>query len=136
MKSNAERRGSPSPLHEPTLRAATGGEEQAEHEVQHTRRRRTAAILLAAVLVAGVGGATALVLNGSTPELDAAAKAREALRNAEIGINEALDPQTNLLVNDPARVKSLLLAAVANLNLARERRRTIRSNHHTSHRGD
>lgn len=103
---------------EPTLRAATGGEEQAEHEVQRTRRRRSAAILLAAVLVAGVGGATALVLNGSTPELDAAAKAREALRNAEIGINEALDPQTNLLVNDPARVKSLLLAAVANLNLA------------------
>lgn len=103
---------------EPTLRAATGGEEQAEHEVQRTRRRRSAAILLAAVLVAGVGGATALVLNGSTPELDAAAKAREALRNAEIGINEALDPQTNLLVNDPERAKSLLLAAVANLNLA------------------
>lgn len=102
----------------PTLRAATGGEEQAEHVVQRTRRRRSAAILLAAVLVAGVGGATALVLNGSTPELDAAAKAREALRNAEISINEALDPQTNLLVNDPARVKSLLLAAVANLNLA------------------
>jgi hypothetical protein len=69
-------------------------------------------------LVAGVGGATALVLNGSTPELDAAAKAREALRSAEIGIGEALDPQTNLLVNDPARAKSLLLTAVANLNLA------------------
>ena len=103
---------------EPTLRAATGGEEQVEHEVQRTRRRRSAAILLAAVLVAGVGGATALVLNGSTPELDAAAKAREALRSAEIGIGEALDPQTNLLVNDPERAKSLLLAAVANLNLA------------------
>ena len=103
---------------EPTLRAAIGGEEQAEHEVQRTRRRRSAAILLAAVLVAGVGGATALVLNGSTPELDAAAKAREALRNAEISIGEALDPQTNLLVNDPERAKSLLLAAVANLNLA------------------
>ena len=103
---------------EPSLRAATGDGEQAEHEVQRTRRRRSAAILLAAVLVAGVGGATALVLNGSTPELDAAAKAREALRNAEISISEALDPQTNLLVNDPARVKSLLLAAVANLNLA------------------
>jgi hypothetical protein len=73
---------------------------------------------LAAVLVAGVGGATALVLSGSTPELNAAAQAREALRSAEIGITEALDPQTNLLVNDPARVKSLLLAAVANLNLA------------------
>lgn len=103
---------------EPTLRAATGSDEQAEHEVQRTRRRRSAAILLAAVLVAGVGGATALVLNGSTPELDAAAKAREALRSAEIGIGEALDPQTNLLVNDPARAKSLLLTAVANLNLA------------------
>ncbi|NQW56055.1 MAG: hypothetical protein HQ458_04230 [Chloroflexi bacterium] len=103
---------------EPTLRAATGSNEQAEHEVQRTRRRRSAAILLAAVLVAGVGGATALVLNGSTPELDAAAKAREALRSAEIGIGEALDPQTNLLVNDPARAKSLLLTAVANLNLA------------------
>lgn len=103
---------------EPTLRAATRGEEQAEHEVQRTRRRRSAAILLAAVLVAGIGGATALVLNGSTPELDAAAKAREALRNAEISIGEALDPQTNLLVNDPERAKSLLLAAVANLNLA------------------
>ena len=102
----------------PTLRAETGSEEQAEHEVQSTRRRRSAAILLAAVLVAGVGGATALVLNGSTPELDAAAKAREALRSAEISISEALDPQTNLLVNDPSRVKSLLLAAVANLNLA------------------
>jgi hypothetical protein len=70
------------------------------------------------VLVAGVGGATGLVLNSSTPELDAAARAREALRNAEIGIAEALDPQTNLLVNDPARVKSLLLTAVADLNLA------------------
>ena len=58
------------------------------------------------------------MLSGSTPELDAAAKAREALRNAEISISEALDPQTNLLVNDPSRVKSLLLSAVANLNLA------------------
>jgi len=102
----------------PTLRADSGGEEQAEHDVQRTRRRRSAALLLAAVLVAGVGGATGLVLNGSTPELDAAARAREALRNAEIGIAEALDPQTNLLVNDPARVKSLLLTAVADLNLA------------------
>ena len=102
----------------PTLRAATGEEERAEHEVQRARRRRSAAILLAAVLVAGVGGATALVLSGSTPELDDAAKAREALRSAEISITEALDPQTNLLVNDPARVKSLLLTAVANLNLA------------------
>jgi hypothetical protein len=103
---------------EPTLRAATGGDEQAEQDVQRARRRRSAAILLAAVLIAGVGGATALVLNGSTPELDSAAKAREALRSAEIGITDALDPQTNLLVNDPARVKSLLLAAVVNLNLA------------------
>ena len=102
----------------PTLRAETGGEEQAEHEGQRTRRRRSAAILLAAILVAGVGGATTLVLSGSTPELDAAAKAREALRNAEISITEALDPQTNLLVNDPERVKTLLLAAVTNLNLA------------------
>ena len=103
---------------EPTLRAAKGGDEQAEHEVQRARRRRSAAVLLAAVLIAGVGGATALVLSGSTPELDAAAQAREALRSAEIGITEALDPQTNLLVNDPARAKSLLLVAVANLNLA------------------
>ena len=103
---------------EPTLRAPKSGDEQAEHEVQRARRRRSAAVLLAAVLVAGVGGATALVLSGSTPELNAAAQAREALRSAEIGITEALDPQTNLLVNDPARVKSLLLAAVANLNLA------------------
>ncbi|NBW32085.1 MAG: hypothetical protein EBR48_05545, partial [bacterium] len=103
---------------EPSLRAATGDGEQAEHVVQRNRRRRSAALLLAAVLVAGVGGATALVLNGSTPELDAAAKAREALRSAEISISEALDPQTNLLVNDPARVKSLLLSAVANLNQA------------------
>jgi hypothetical protein len=102
----------------PTLRADTGGEEQAEHDVQRARRRRSATLLLAAVLVAGVGGATGLVLNSSTPELDAAARAREALRNAEIGITEALDPQTNLLVNDPARVKSLLLTAVADLNLA------------------
>jgi len=103
---------------EPSLRAATGDGEPTEHEVQQRRRRRSAAILLAAVLVAGAGGATALVLSGSTPELDAAAKAREALRNAEISISEALDPQTNLLVNDPSRVKSLLLSAVANLNLA------------------
>jgi len=102
----------------PTLRADTGGEEQAEHDVQRARRRRSATLLLAAVLIAGVGGATGLVLNNSTPELDAAARAREALRNAEIGIAEALDPQTNLLVNDPARVKSLLLTAVADLNLA------------------
>ena len=103
---------------EPTLRATTAGDEQTENEVQRIRRRRSAAILLAAVLVAGVGGATALVLNGSTPELDAAAQAREALRSAEIGIGEALDPQTNLLVNDIERAKNLLLAAVANLNLA------------------
>ena len=103
---------------EPTLRAVKGEDEQAEQDVQRTRRRRSATILLAAVLVAGAGGATALVLNRSNPELDAAAKAREALRNAEISVTEALDPQTNLLVNDPARVKSLLLAAVTNLNLA------------------
>ena len=103
---------------EPTLRATTGSDEQTERDIQRARRRRAATILLAAVLVAGVGGATALVLSGSTPELNAAAKAREALRNAEIGITEALDPQANLLVNDPARVKTLLLAAVANLNLA------------------
>jgi hypothetical protein len=102
----------------PTLRADSGGEEKAEHDVQRTRRRRSATLLLAAVLIAGVGGATGLVLNNSTPELDAAARAREALRNAEIGIAEALDPQTNLLVNDPARAKSLLLTAVADLNLA------------------
>lgn len=102
----------------PSLRAVTGEEERTERDVQRTRRRRSAALLLAAVLVAGLGGATALVLNSSTPELDAAARAREALRNAEIGIAEALDPQTNLLVNDPTRVKSLLLAAVADLNLA------------------
>ena len=104
----------------PSLRAAKESGEQSEDEAQRARRRRSAAILLAAVLVAGVGGATALVLNGSSPELDAAARARTALRNAEIGITEALDPQSNLLVNDPARVKSLLLAAVANLNLAAE----------------
>lgn len=104
----------------PTLRAEAGGDEPTEHDVQRARRRRSAALLLAAVLVAGLGGATALVLNRSTPELDAAAAAREALRSAEIGITEALDPQTNLLVNDPARAKSLLLAAVANLNLAQE----------------
>jgi len=103
---------------EPTLRASRGSGEQAEHEVRRTRRRRSAAILLAAVIVAGVGGATALVLNGATPQLNAAARAREALRSAEIGINEALDPQTNLLVNDPTRVKKLLLAAVTNLDLA------------------
>jgi hypothetical protein len=96
----------------------TGEEERTERDVQRTRRRRSATLLLAAVLVAGLGGATGLVLNGSTPALDAAAKAREALRNAEIGIAEALDPQTNLLINDPERVKSLLLTAVANLNLA------------------
>ncbi|MFZ9767033.1 MAG: hypothetical protein ACO3C4_00895 [Candidatus Limnocylindrus sp.] len=103
---------------EPSLRAVTDDGEQTEQEVQRSRRRRSAALLLAAVLVAGVGGATAFVLNGSTSELDAAAKVREALRNAEISINEALDPQTNLLVNDPSRVKTLLLSAVANLNLA------------------
>jgi hypothetical protein len=96
----------------------TGEEERTERDVQRTRRRRSATLLLAAVLVAGLGGTTALVLNSSTPQLDAAARAREALRNAEIGIAEALDPQTNLLVNDPTRVKSLLLTAVADLNLA------------------
>lgn len=102
----------------PTLQVEAGGDEQAEHEVQRIRRRRSASILLIAVLVAGAGGATALVLSGSTPALSDAAKAREALRNAEIGITEALDPQTNLLVNDPERVKTLLLTAVANLNTA------------------
>ena len=103
---------------EPTLRTEKGSEELSERDVQRARTRRAATVLLAAVLVAGIGGASALVLSGSTPELNAAAKAREALRNAEIGIAEALDPQANLLVNDPARVKSLLLTAVANLNLA------------------
>lgn len=102
----------------PTLRAPTGGKQQIEEEVQRSRRRRSASILLAAVLVAGVGGATALILSGSTPELSDAAKAREALRNAELGITEALDPQTNLLINDPERVKKLLLSAVGNLNTA------------------
>lgn len=103
---------------EPSLRGTTGGEEETERDVQRVRRRRSAALLLAAVLVAGVGGATTLLINGSAPELDAAAKAREALNNAEISIGEALDPQTNLLVNDPSRVKSLLLAAIADLEIA------------------
>ena len=102
----------------PTLQVEAGGKEQSEHEVQRIRRRRSASILLIAVLVAGVGGATALILSGSTPVLSDAANAREALRNAEVGITEALDPQTNLLVNDPERVKTLLLSAVANLNTA------------------
>lgn len=103
---------------EPTLHAGARDDERAEHEEQRARRRRSATILLAAVLIAGVGGATALVLSGSAPELNDAAKAREALRNAEVSITEALDPQTNLLVNDPERVKTLLLTAVANLNTA------------------
>jgi len=103
---------------EPTLRAPRGSSEDTEDEVRRRGRRRSAAILLAAVVVAGVGGATALVLNGTTPELNAAARAREALRSAEIAITEALDPQTNLLVNDPTRAKKLLLAAVTNLDLA------------------
>lgn len=102
----------------PSLRAATGDEEQVERDIYRARRRRSAALLLAAVLIAGVGGATTLVLSAATPELDAAARAREAFRNAEIGIGEALDPQANLLASDPARVKGLLLAAIANLNLA------------------
>lgn len=101
----------------PSLSEASGDEDDV-HDLQRKRRRRSATMLLAAVLIAGVGGATALVLNGTTPELDAAAQAREALRSAQIDITEALDPQTNLIVNDPARVKSLLLAAVASLDVA------------------
>jgi len=104
----------------PALLFSREGGEETERELQRVRRRRTAAILLAAVLIAGAGGVTALVINGPTPELDAAARAREALRSAEIGITEALDPQTNLLVNDPERVKSLLLTAITNLKLAEE----------------
>jgi hypothetical protein len=103
---------------DPSLRETANGGERAEHIEQRGRRQRSAKILLAAVLVAGLGGVTSLVLSGSTPELNDVAIAREALRNAEIGITEALDPQTNLLVNDPDRVKTLLLAAVANLNIA------------------
>ena len=78
-------------------------------------RRRAATALLVAIVIAGVGGAGALYLSRTSPELDAAARGRAAMASATQAVDEALDPQTNLVVNDPERAQKLLTEALTGL---------------------
>lgn len=101
-----------------TLRAVPERSSQTVQQAERSGRRRAATLVLAAILIAGVGGLGALVLSTTSPELDAAAKARAALEQATRSVDEALDPQANLLVNDPDRVKMLLVGAMEGLLVA------------------
>ena len=84
-----------------------------------TRSRRLAAsALLAAVLIAALGGGAAVYLNQANPNLDDAASARIAMNEARRAVEEALNPTTNLLANDPDRARKLLIAATESLNIA------------------
>lgn len=81
-------------------------------------QRLTASVLLAAVLIAATGGLAAVFLNQSNPNLNDAATARNAMNDARAAIAEALNPAANLLVNDPDRARTLLIAAAVNLKIA------------------
>ena len=74
-----------------TLRAVPERSSQTVQQAERSGRRRAATLVLAAILIAGVGGLGALVLSTTSPELDAAAKARAALEQATRSIDEALD---------------------------------------------
>ena len=91
---------------------------QSAEERSARSRRLAASALLATVLIAALGGGAAVYLNQANPNLDAAASARAAMSEARRAIDEALNPTTNLLVNDPDRARKLLIAATENLNTA------------------
>jgi hypothetical protein len=83
-------------------------------------RRRSAAILLIAIFFTAVGGVANVVLNRTDPTLDAVANARESLAEATRAVDEALNPVTNLLVNDPDRARTLLVSATESLAVAEQ----------------
>ena len=83
-------------------------------------RRRSATVLLAAILITATGGAASVYLNRSDPTLDTVANARESLAEASRAVDEALNPATNLLANDPERARTLLVGATEKLITAEE----------------
>lgn len=103
---------------EATLKAQTARPAPTATELARRGRQRAARAGLAAILVAAIGGGAALYISGVNPELDAAARGRIAMERATQEIDEALNPETQLLENDPARVKELLLDASAQLAIA------------------
>jgi hypothetical protein len=103
---------------EATLKAQTARPAPTATELARRGRQRAARAGLAAILVAAIGGGAALYISGVNPELDAAARGRIAMERATQEIDEALNPETQLLENDPARVKELLLDASAQLVIA------------------
>ena len=102
----------------PTLSPEHVAKRQSAEERATRSRRFAASALLATVLIAALGGGAAIYLNQANPNLDDAASARIAMSEARRAVEEALNPTTNLLANDPERVKKLLIAATESLNTA------------------
>ena len=102
----------------PTLSPEHVAKRQSAEERATRSRRFAASALLATVFIAALGGGAAIYLNQANPNLDDAASARIAMNEARRAVEEALNPATNLLVNDPERVKKLLIAATESLNTA------------------
>lgn len=92
-----------------------GSNEITEQERARRTRRRTATLFLGSILLAAAAGGGALLLNRAEPNLDAAARARAAIERATQNIDEALDPAAQLVLNDPARAKKLLIDALTAL---------------------
>ena len=103
---------------EPTLHANREARRRTPEEAAARSRRIAASLLLSAMLIAGVGGVAAIYLNQADPNLDAAAKARSAMSDARLAVEEALNPATNLLINDPDRARKLLVSAAESLKAA------------------
>ena len=102
----------------PTLSPEHVAKRQSAEERATQSRRLAASALLATVLIAALGGGAAIYLNQANPNLDDAASARIAMSDARRAVEEALDPTTNLLVNDPERARTLLVSATESLNIA------------------
>ena len=102
----------------PTLSPEHVTKRQSAEDGATRSRRLAASALLAAVLIAALGGGAAVYLNQANPNLDDAASARIAMSDARRAVEEALNPTTNLLVNDPERAKKLLVSATESLNTA------------------
>ena len=102
----------------PTLSPEHVAKRQSAEERATRSRRLAASALLATVLIAALGGGAAIYLNQANPNLDDAASARIAMSDARRAVEEALDPTTNLLVNDPERARTLLVSATESLNIA------------------
>ena len=102
----------------PTLSPEHVAKRQSAEERATQSRRLAASALLATVLIAALGGGAAIYLNQANPDLDDAASARIAMSDARRAVEEALDPTTNLLVNDPERARTLLVSATESLNIA------------------